>query len=70
MIWVVYVCFASVVQPTVILWGASDPWEPVQHAKEVFSGWSADFVELPGMTADTVRQQLTGQGGTTMTLAP
>jgi len=46
-------CFASVLQPTVILWGASDPWEPVGRAKEVFSGWSADFVELPGMAATT-----------------
>ena len=39
---------AAVAQPTVILWGASDPWEPVGRAKEVFEGWSADFVELPG----------------------
>lgn len=41
------VCYAGL-QPTVILWGAADTWEPVQRAKEIFSGWSADFVELPG----------------------
>lgn len=35
-------------QPTVVLWGASDPWEPVGRAKEIFEGFVADFVELPG----------------------
>jgi hypothetical protein len=36
-------------QPTVVLWGASDPWEPVERAKQVFEGFVADFVELPGV---------------------
>jgi hypothetical protein len=35
-------------QPTVVLWGASDPWEPVGRAKKIFEGFVADFVELPG----------------------
>jgi hypothetical protein len=32
----------------VVLWGAADPWEPVERAREVFEGFVTDFVELPG----------------------
>lgn len=38
-----------IMQPMVVVWGASDPWEDPKKARELFSGWSADFVELAGV---------------------
>jgi hypothetical protein len=31
-----------------VVWGAADPWEPVAKAEELFSGWAAEFMALPG----------------------
>jgi hypothetical protein len=37
-------------QPTLVVWGAKDPWENVKDAQKLFAGWAAvtDFVVLPG----------------------
>eukprot|EP00878_Enallax_costatus_P020298 GHUV01021450.1.p1 GENE.GHUV01021450.1~~GHUV01021450.1.p1 ORF type:complete len:153 (+),score=28.25 GHUV01021450.1:390-848(+) len=34
--------------PTIVVWGSADPWEPVQLAEQIFSGYAAEFVVLPG----------------------
>ncbi|KAF6254244.1 Alpha/Beta hydrolase protein [Scenedesmus sp. NREL 46B-D3] len=37
------------VVPTIVVWGAADPWEPLRLAEKIFKGYTADFVVLPGV---------------------